>query len=348
MSYAQHYRGRKILVTGGAGAIGSNLVRHLASLGTAEVVVLDDLSSSQRWNVPDLPNVRFLRGSVLSDIALSRAFARRPQIVFHLAAFFANQNSIEHPARDLQVNGMGTLRTLQWALRTTVERVVYTSSSAAAYGEAAVPVTERAHTANIETPYQITKMLGEQYCEWFHQHHGLATVRARLFNSFGPGELPGRYRNVIPNFMFHAMQGRPLSVMGDGLDTRDWTFVDDIVEGLARAGVSPAAAGQVINLGAGRETPVLEIARQINEITGNRAGIQFIERRAWDRSRRRVACIDKAQHLLGYAPKVSIQDGLCRTAKWFRDKWDRIERCAALRCGLVSAGLWSLASLCGA
>ena len=131
--YKQFYKGKTVLVTGGAGAIGSNLTRELAELG-AHVIVVDDLSSGQIWNVPSVANVLFVKGSILDEVILKRVFFERPQIVFHLAAFFANQNSVDHPERDLMVNGMGTLRMLEYSVLTGVERFVYASSGCAIYG----------------------------------------------------------------------------------------------------------------------------------------------------------------------------------------------------------------------
>src|SRR3954468_11285357 len=136
MNYRESYAGKTVLVTGGAGAIGSNLSRELVSLG-ARVIILDDLSSGQRWNVPSCQGVLFCEGDILDEVKLKRVFFERPHIVYHLAAFFANQNSLDHPERDLQVNGMGTLRLLEYSLLTGVERFVYASSGCAVYDGAA-------------------------------------------------------------------------------------------------------------------------------------------------------------------------------------------------------------------
>ncbi|MGQ9854623.1 MAG: NAD-dependent epimerase/dehydratase family protein, partial [Candidatus Oleimicrobiaceae bacterium] len=212
MDYLSAYDGKTILVTGGAGAIGSNLTRALAELG-AQVIILDDLSSSERWNVPSLPGILFVEGDILDEVKLKRVFFERPQIVFHLAAFFANQNSVDHPERDLMVNGLGTLRLLEYSVLTGVERFVYASSGCSIYGsESPLPLREEFMSMHLSTPYQITKMLGELYCNFFYNHYGLKVVKPRFFNSYGPGELPGQYRNVIPNFIYWAMKGLPLPI----------------------------------------------------------------------------------------------------------------------------------------
>src|SRR5437867_10141725 len=194
-------RGKTILVTGGAGAIGSNLTRALAASG-AKVIVIDNLSSAERWNVPTLPGLLFVEGDVRDEVKLKRVFFERPHTVYHLAAFFANQNSVDHPETDLEVNGLGTLRLLEYSVFTGVERFVYASSGCSIYGsDAPLPLREEFMSQHLTTPYQITKMLGELYCNFFYNHYGLKVVKPRFFNSYGPGEVPGQYRNVTPNFI---------------------------------------------------------------------------------------------------------------------------------------------------
>lgn len=316
--------GRTVLVTGGAGGIGSNLTRALADLGARKVVVVDDLSSAARWNVPERPGVQFIQGSVLDEQVMRQAFLEGPSLVYHLAALFANQNSIEHPEDDLQVNGMGTLKVLQYSKLVGTERVVYASSGCSVYGHSPVPLVETFTSLELDTPYQITKMLGELYCNFFKNYYGFKTVRTRFFNSFGPGELPGPYRNVIPNFILWAMRGEPLPVMGTGEETRDWTYVDDIVDGLLRAGTMDAAVGEAFNLASGKETRVIDMATLVNELTGNAAGIRFIPRRRWDTKTRLLASVDRARELVGYEPRTEFRAGLERTVAWFRDIWDRL------------------------
>lgn len=279
--YQSFYRGKTILVTGGAGAIGGNLVRTLGALGAGLVVVLDDLSAGVRWNVPALANVLFVEGSILDEVELKRVFFEGPELVFHLAALFANQNSIDHPETDLMVNGLGTLKLLQYARLSGVRRFIYASSGCSIYGSAApLPLTEEYMSLHLSSPYQITKMLGELYGNFFHQHYDLAVVQARLFNSYGPGEMPGQYRNVIPNFIYWAMQGQALPITGSGEETRDFTYVGDIVDGLLRAGFAEAAVGQEFNLAAGQETRILDLAHMINDLVGNAAGVRRAERRS--------------------------------------------------------------------
>lgn len=327
--YISEYRGKTILITGGAGCIGSNLTKALVRAGAKKVLVMDDLSSSYRWNVPDDPEVAFVEGSVLDEEALKMVFFQEPQYVFHLAALFANQNSIDHPQQDLLVNGLGTLKVLQYARMAKVERVLFASSGCSVYGsQAPLPLREDFLCIKLDTPYQITKLLGELYCNFFHNLYGLPVVRARFFNVYGPGEVPGKYRNVIPNFVYLALQGRPLPITGTGEETRDFTFVEDIVDGTLRAAVSTEAVGDAFNLASGTETSVLTIANAVNELVGNSSGVEFRPKREWDKSTRRRASIEKASAVLGYQPKTEIKAGMKRTIDWIVKNREQIERSA--------------------
>lgn len=337
MSFLDQYQDKTVLVTGGAGAIGSNLTRALAAVAK-RVIVLDNLVASPRWNVPSLPNVLFVEGDILDEVKLKRVFFERPQIVFHLAAFFANQNSVDHPENDLLVNGMGTLRLMEYGVLQGIERFVYASSGCSIYGHAApLPLTEDFMSMHLTTPYQITKMLGELYGNFFHHHYNLPVVKARFFNSYGPGEVPGQYRNVIPNFIYWAMKGLPLPITGTGEETRDFTWVGDITDGLLRAGVVPEAIGQEFNLASGREIQIRTLAERINAAVGNEAGIRYAEVRRWDTKKRLLASVDKARNLIGYAPDTQFEAGLDQTIAWFRDNWERIDHAAAFGPGASSA-----------
>ncbi len=336
-NYLDAYEGKTVLVTGGAGAIGSNLCRRLAEIG-ARVLILDDLSSAERWNVPSLPGILFIEGDILDEVKLKRVFFERPQILFHLAAFFANQNSVDHPEKDLLVNGLGTLRLLEYSVFTGLQRLVYASSGCSIYGShAPLPLREEFMSMNLSTPYQITKMLGELYANFFHNHHGLKVVKPRFFNSYGPGEVPGQYRNVIPNFIYWALKGQPLPITGSGEETRDFTYVEDIVDGLLRAGILESAVGQEFNLASGRETRILDLAYLVNRMTGNRAGIRMAERRKWDTKNRLLASVERAGEIIGYQPQTSFETGLQATIQWFRRNWDRIDSAARFGPGVSSA-----------
>lgn len=336
--YLKNIEGKSVVVTGGAGAIGSNLSRALAEAGAKVVIILDDLSAAYEWNIPSLPNVLFINGSVTDEGALKRIFNLKPEIVFHLAAFFANQNSVDYPQRDLMVNGLGTLLIYQYAQIAGCQRLVYASSGCSIYGSAApLPLKEDFMSMHLTTPYQITKMLGELYANFYHHHYGLPVVKTRFFNSFGPGEVPGQYRNVIPNFIYRSLKGLPLPFTGTGEETRDFTYVGDIVDALLRAAYFEKAIGQEFNIASGCEINILQMAERINTLTGNKAGILRAPRRVWDTKKRLLASIEKAEQLIGYKPKMDFEQGLDRTIRWFKENWKDIDRDAEFPPGMSSA-----------
>ncbi|RQW81153.1 MAG: NAD-dependent epimerase/dehydratase family protein [Methanothrix sp.] len=323
------YDGKTILVTGGAGAIGGNLCRKLSELNAEKVIILDDLSSSYKWNIPQAKNIMFVKGSVLDDEMLKRVFKEKPNYVFHLAAHFANQNSVDNPETDLMVNGMGILKVLEYAQLVDIERFVYSSSGCGVYGlDSKMPFEEHDTSISLHTPYQVTKLIGELYTNYFHNLYKMPIVNARFFNVFGPGEVPGIYRNVIPNFFYWAMNGQALPITGDGTETRDWTYVDDIISGLLAMGVKEEAIGEAFNLGSAKEHRVIDMANMVNELTGNDAGIRFAERRNWDVKCRLLSSVEKAQNVLGYKPSMQFEEGLKSVQQWFDGNWIDIQKCA--------------------
>ncbi len=314
---------RHAVVTGGAGAIGSRLVRRLLSDGAERVVVVDDLTSGYEWLVPVDDRVQLVRGDIATLPALMPA-GGRDAVVFHLAAFFANQNSVDHPTDDLHTNGLGTLVTLKWAADQGAKRVVYASAgcSIAGHNHDEAIREDMPVSLNLDTPYQITKALGEFYCNYFQAQ--VSTVRCRFFNSYGPGEVPGPYRNVIPNWVWKAMHGETLTITGTGDETRDFIFVDDLVDGLVRCGRVPAASGEAFNLGTGIQTRVRDLAEAVIAATGSSSEIAYAPRRNWDHSLRRQANIEKAGRVLGLDPKVRLAEGLKATAAWFEAEREQI------------------------
>jgi nucleoside-diphosphate-sugar epimerase len=246
-----------------------------------------------------------------------------------LAAHFANQNSVDNPEKDLMVNGIGILKVLQYSQLVGVERFVYSSSGCGVYGlESKMPFKEHDISINLHTPYQVTKLLGELYTNYFHNLHDLPIVNARFFNVFGPGEVPGKYRNVIPNFFYWSMNGFPLPITGNGTETRDWTYVEDIVSGLLTMGIVEEAIGEAINLGSAMETRVIDMANMVNGLTGNTEGIAYAERRDWDAKTRLLSSIEKAKKILDYKPQMTFSNGLKKTHEWFGENWDNINNSA--------------------
>ena len=311
------------IVTGGAGAIGSRLVRKLLDRGADRVIVVDDLSSGYDWLLPGDPRVTFIPSDVcdLDSFKLDADDA----LVFHLAAFFANQNSVDHPLDDLHTNGKGTLSVLSWAAKNQARRVVYASAGCSIAGHGIdAPIREDMPVSlHLDTPYQITKALGEFYCNYFDQY--VSTVRCRFFNSYGPGEVPGRYRNVIPNFTWCALNDEPLVITGTGEETRDFIFVDDLVDGLILTATTEHAGGGAFNLGTGIQTDVRTLAETIIEACDSKSTLEFVPRRSWDHSPRRQADISRARSVLGFNPGIRITEGIRQTVDWFVEERERIE-----------------------
>lgn len=306
-----------ILVTGGAGAIGSNMVNRLSENPDNRITVLDNLSSGHVENLIIRSNVRFIQGSVESAEDLRQAFSDAPEVVFHLAANFANQNSVDFPQRDLQVNGMGTLKILLRSVESNVKKFIYTSSSCV-YGDRNEPLDEKCQEFSLDTPYAITKLLGERYVRFFHHHHGLNAVTLRYFNVFGPNEYPGKYRNVIANFLVKAMRGEDIVITGTGEETRDFNFVKDSVRATILASENDRAIGKVINIASGHETKINDLVQLILTVTQSKSKVIHRERRSWDSVTRRVASVALAKDLLGYQPEVDLGSGLREYYDWLQ------------------------------
>ncbi len=310
---------KTILVTGGAGAIGSSLVNTLAKEPGNRLVILDNLSSGRQENIVSGSNVQFIQGSVEMDEDLAHAFTFNIDAVYHLAANFANQNSVEFPQRDLRVNGMGTLKLLLKSAEHKVKRFIYSSSSCV-YGNRDESLSEQCREFSLDTPYGITKLLGEQYVRFFHVHHNLPVVILRYFNVFGPNEYPGHYRNVISNFIYLAMKNEELTITGTGDETRDFNYMDDTVRGTILAAESDVAIGQTFNIASGHETRIKTVLDTIIRLVGSKSKIVYKPRRSWDTIVRRVADVQYAKKVLGYEPKISVEEGLRKYCEWMKDR----------------------------
>ena len=331
-------KNKTVLVIGGAGAVGSQLTNRLTQL-CKKVIVLDNLSSGYTDLLEQKDNLLFIQGDIRSDCDLKRCFNEKPDIVFHLAAFFANQNSVDYPQEDISVNGAGTLKLYEYcALYGKLEKIIYASSGCSIYGTAPMPyVEEVVEPMHLSTPYQITKMLGELYGNYFIRQYNLPICYARFFNSYGPGEYPGQYRNVIPNFIYWALQGKSLPITGTGEETRDFTSVYDIVDGLILMATSDHSAGEAFNLAAGKEIQIRYLAELINEKTENPTPINFKPRRSWDSKPHLLASNEKAKRLLGFEPNLDFEENIKKTVRWFKDNWDKIEKNADFGPGMSSA-----------
>jgi UDP-glucose 4-epimerase len=306
------FGGRRILVTGGAGFVGGALVKRLVESG-GRVTVLDDLFTGKRETVPSA--AEFIQGTV-TDQALVRELVAANSLVFHMAA----RNiiaSTANPRDDFETNIGGTLNVLLAARESKVERVVYTSSTSVYGNPRTIPVNED-DLPVLLSPYAVSKLGGEHYCFAFAESYGLPMAVVRYSNVFGPGQRPDNpYCGVVSKFLANAHRGIALSVHGDGLQTRDYTYVDDAVEATLLAAVHPRAEGEMFNVGTGIETSVVELGRSIGRALGRDIAFEHIDRRDVDNIRRRVVNIEKIRRMLRWSPQITLQDGLDRTAAWF-------------------------------
>jgi len=300
-----------ILITGGCGFIGTNLVKRLLQDGH-EIFVIDDLSSGFKQHIHE--KIVMIKGSIEDNSKLAECFSYKPDYVIHLAALFANQNSVEHPYKDLSVNGLGMINLLEWCKKTKVKKVLYSSSSCV-YGNK-IMMNENDNDLCPDTPYAITKLLGENYAKFWSSHHGLDVVTVRLFNVYGPGDFPGIYRSVVPNFIKLALQGKPLIITGTGYETRDFSYLEDVVEGICKVLFAETDPGDIFNIATGIKTSILEIANTINSHCKNNSEIIFEKPRKWDHVIHRQANIDKINSLLGFTPKTGIDEGIKKTCDW--------------------------------
>lgn len=339
MPHTHPYTSKTILITGGAGAIGVNLVRALLKHNPKKIIILDNLSSSYIWNIPDKPNVMFIKGDIRNDDDLKRVFHHKPTIVFHLAAFFANQNSVDYPLACEEVNGQGMIKLLEYcAISGRIERFIYTNSEGGAYGsDCTLPYREHEISLRLGSPYYISKMAGESYCHYYHTQYNLPISIVRLFNSFGPGEVPGQYRNVIPNFIYWALKKQPLPLTGNKNISRDFVFVDDTVEGILRAGTFVEAIGNAVNIATGTETFIYDLAEMINHKTANPSGIITLPQRKWDAREKIIGSTQKCRDILQFTPTARTEQGIDRTIQWFLANWTDIEKNAEFNPGLNSA-----------
>lgn len=332
-------KGSTSLVVGGAGFVGSNLVRQLLARDAKRVHVVDNLLSAERDNVPLDARVVFTEASITSDRVLG-ALADEYDFVFHLSTYHGNQSSIHDPLVDHENNTLTTLKLFErLKYFKALKKVVYSSAGCSVaektFGEA--KATEETDLVSLvqDSPYSMSKIFGEFYAKYYFKQHALPTVRARFQNVYGPGEILGAghwrgtpasvWRNVTPTFIYKSMQGAALPLENEGIASRDFIYVEDIAAGLI-ACATRGAPGEAYNLASGVETSIRELAERINEITGNRAPIELLPKRAWDNSGKRYGSTEKSERELGFKATVSLVDGLTRTIAWTRENLALIER----------------------
>jgi UDP-glucose 4-epimerase len=306
----------RVLVTGGAGFIGSHLVERLAADGR-EVVVFDNLSTGRAENLSAVRDrVRWMEGDLRDRVAVARA-VEGVEVVYHQAALSSVAHSVEDPREVAEVNVGGTLSLLLAARGAGVRRVVFASSSSV-YGDSPdLPKTEAMPPAP-RSPYAATKVAGEAWMAAFAGSYGLETVSLRYFNVYGPRQSPrSRYAAVVPCFLEAALEGRRPVVHGDGRQTRDFTFVADVVDAAVRAAEADPAPEGPVNLGGGRQVSVLDLWAAVARATGARAAPVHDAARPGD-VRDSLADLRRARDLLGWSPSTSLDEGIARLAAWSR------------------------------
>jgi UDP-glucose 4-epimerase len=300
---------RRTLVTGGAGFIGSALVRLLGERGD-DVRVFDNLSTGSTTNLEGT-ETELVEGDVRDLDALERA-AAGCDVVFHLAAGTGVVPSIEDPFADFDLNARGTLSALWAARKAGAARLVFSSSNAP-LGAGAYPASEEKPTAPL-SPYGASKAAGEAYCSAFHGAYGFGAVAVRFSNAYGPRS--AHKSNVIPLFIRRLLEDEELVVYGDGTQTRDFVFVTDLAEGLVLAAETDGAGGEVFQLASGVETSVNDLVGLLGQVSGREPRVRREPPRPGE-ILRNYSLVDKARERLGYAPRVPLEDGLRRTHEWF-------------------------------
>jgi UDP-glucose 4-epimerase len=311
----------RVLVTGGAGFIGSALVHRLLEQD-AQVRVVDNFSTGFRHNLEDvLDRIELLEGD-LAEMPTAEAAVRDVEFVLHEAAIPSVQRSVDDPVNSNRANVTATLNLLVAARQAPVKRFVYASSSSA-YGDTQVLPKVETMPDNPISPYALTKLTGEKYCVVFHRIYGLPTVCLRYFNVFGPRQNPhSPYSAVISRFIDMALDGRRPTVYGDGEQSRDFTYIDNVVDANLLACQADAANGMFFNIGTGERHTLNDLLGSLSMVVGSKLDAVYMEPRKGD-VKHSQADIGKARRVLGYEPKVSFEEGLRRTVDWFRRKSSR-------------------------
>ena len=303
------------LVTGGAGFIGSHLCEELVRRGH-QVRVADDLSSGKRVNLAHIQGIEFVQGD-LSDLDFARQSVDGCQFVLHEAAIPSVPRSVNDPLSSNRANIGGTLNVLVAARDAGVKRLVFAGSSSV-YGDTPTQPKHEQMPTNPLSPYALQKAVGEQYLNMFTRLYGLETVTIRYFNVFGPRQDPSsQYSGVISVFATALLENRSPKIYGDGEQTRDFTYVANVVDGVLRAAEAPGVSGEVINVATGGRISLNLLFRKMRELVGADVEPTYTDSRLGD-VRDSQADISKARRLLGYEPIVSFDEGLRRTVEWYR------------------------------
>lgn len=302
---------KKVLVTGGAGFIGSNLVKKLVERGNS-VTVLDNFISGYPVNLDPFPTVRIIEGDVRDQPAVTEAI-RGAKVVFHLAASVGNKRSIDEPLTDAAINVLGTIQVLEAARKEGVRKIV-TSSSAGIFGELkSLPIRED-HPVEPDTPYGCSKLCEEKLCLAYAKLYQLEAVCLRYFNVYGPNQRYDAYGNVIPIFVFRMLRNEPLHIFGDGEQTRDFVHVDDVVQANMKAAGSSGVSGS-FNIASGTRVTINTLVKMITKNNSADTRIEYGPRRPGD-VLHSLADISLARKLIKYNPNVELKNGIEGYVEW--------------------------------
>ncbi len=334
-----NFKNQKVLVVGGAGFVGSNLVHQILEQGPREIIVVDNLLSSDVSNIPADNKVRFIFGSITNDEIL-RNLPDDLDYVFHLACYHGNQSSIANPLADHDNNTLTTLKLFERLKDIkSLKKVVYAAAACAVaektYDTPTATTEDQAVTLYHDSPYSISKIIGELYGNYYFERHKLPFVKARFSNVYGPREILGAgqwrgtvhtvWRNVTPTFIWRSLHGEALPLDNGGNASRDFIFVEDMARGLMACALK-GEPGEIYNLATGKETSILGLATLINQYTGNKTPLDLKPARDWDRSGKRFASTEKARSILGFQAKIGIEEGIKRTVNWTIANKDLIEQ----------------------
>ena len=310
----------KALVTGGAGFIGSNIVKELLKRKYS-VTVLDNLTSGYQSNLDQFESpIKFINGDIRNDSSLNEA-TDNIDTIFHLAASVGNKRSIDRPIEDAEINVMGTVRLLEMARKKGIKKIVY-SSSAGVFGELkTLPIKEN-HPIDPDSPYGATKLCAEKECIAYSKLHGMNIVCLRYFNVYGPNQRFDAYGNVIPIFVFNALSGKPITIFGDGEQTRDFINVKDVVQANLKAAENIKISG-IFNMGSGTSITINNLVKKINQKINFTKETKYLPPRPGD-VRDSLADISLAKTKLKYKPEVGMNEGLAEYIDWARIEASRI------------------------
>ncbi len=337
----ESFEHKTILVVGGAGFVGSNLVGILLSnVQDIKIIIVDNLLSAEIVNVPEDKRIVFIEKSI-TDFRVLADLQDDIDYVFHLATFHGNQSSIFDPIMDNENNTMTTLK-LYERLKDfyNLKKIVYSSAGCSVARKTFEEVVATTEDSPIElhqdSPYSISKIIGEFYSVYYHKQFGIPVVRARFQNVYGPGEILGAgnwrgtyatiWRNVMPTFIYRAITNQQILLENEGRATRDFIFVEDICRGLILCALK-GEAGEVYNLGSGVETSIAELAKKILQISGSDSALKVVPKRNWDTSGKRFASTEKSKKTIGFMAEIGLQEGLERTIAWTRENQAVIQGC---------------------